>query len=96
MTMYQRKFNENGGYKRLVSLYQSLYLGVIYIGMSSVIARGYNLNLVYLVLIVGVLVGILLRGKLFPYTTKCETCHGRLKLSQILFLDDKNCQKCKK
>ncbi len=96
MTMYQRKFNETGGKKRIVSLYQSLYLGVLYIAISGIMARGLSLNLVYIAVIITIIGGILLRKKLFPYSSKCEICQKKLNITQILFIDSKKCPNCKK
>lgn len=94
MTMYQRKFNETGGYKRLVSLYQSVLIGIAYIVMSSIKAKGFNENLIVIVFIVAILILVLLRKQLFPYKAKCEKCQKKLKLFQILFLDSQACSEC--
>lgn len=96
MTMYQRKFNDTGGKKRILSLYQSLYIGVLYIALSGIIANGYSLNFVYIALFVTIIVGILLRKVLFPYKLKCEICQKKLNITQILFIDSKKCLNCQK
>lgn len=94
MTMYQRKYNEEGTFKRVVSLYQSMGLGLIYILMSIIKAKGFNENLIVLVLVGGIIMFFLLRKTIFPYSSKCVNCNKRLKLSQILFIDSLNCTEC--
>lgn len=95
MTLYQRRFNNVGGNKRLASLYQSVVIGALYCGLSVIIAKALSDYLVYLALIVAIVVTILFRKKLFPYKNRCQKCRNRLKIKQILFLDSEICQKCK-
>lgn len=94
MTMYQRRFMDVGAGKRLVSLYQSLLLGVVYIAVSVIISQVKPDYLVYLVLLLGVITGVLLRAKLFPYQIVCNRCQSRYKLDQILFVDHPKCRNC--
>lgn len=94
MTMYQRKFGQEGSYKRVVSLYQSMGLGFIYVLMSIIKAKGYNENLIIIALLVGILMFFLLRKTFFPYTSKCIVCNKKLKIRQILFMDSLKCPEC--
>ncbi len=94
MTMYQKRFSETGGNKRVVSLYQSLYLGILYISISGIMAKSLNLSLVYVAVGITIITGILLRKILFPYSSKCEICQKNLKITQILFIDSKKCPNC--
>lgn len=95
MTLYQRRFMDTGVKKRLLSLYQSLYLGVIYGAISGLISMNKPDSLTYLILVLATVVGFLLRKRLFAYTKKCERCGKTLAISQILFIDDQKCEKCK-
>lgn len=96
MTLYQRRFMETGVKKRLLSLYQSLYLGVIYGSISGIISMNKSEYLIYIILLLAIIVAYLLRKRLFLYTKKCEMCGKNLSISQILFIDDLKCEKCKK
>lgn len=96
MTLYQRRFNEVGGQKRMVSLYQSLILGVLYIVFSIVISKSLSPIIVYLSLLGTVFLCIVVRRTLFPYVTKCEKCQKHLGIQQILFIDSEICPVCTK
>lgn len=95
MTMYQRRFTESGGRKRLLSLYQSLFLGVVYGAVSAIITLNKPESFIYSTLIISIVTGFLLKKVLFPYVTKCESCGKKLSISQILFIDDLKCEKCR-
>lgn len=94
MTMYQRRFADDGTYKRLISLYQSVGLGIIYTFMSIIKAKGFNENYIVLVFILGIAAFVLLRKFLFPYSFKCKNCNKKLKISQVLYVDSPKCSKC--
>lgn len=94
LTLYQRRFIEVGVKKRLLSLYQSLFLGVVYGLISGIITLNHPDYLIYIVLVVTIIFGYLLRKKLFSYRRKCERCGENLSISQILFIDNQKCEKC--
>lgn len=94
MTLYQRKYNETGEKKRIVSFYQSVLIGGLYAAVSAIKVKELNEGLVYVVILIAIALGFILRKILFPYTTKCETCKKRLKLSKILFEDSQKCSQC--
>ena len=94
MTMYHKRYGELGTYKRVVSLYQSIWLGVIYIVMSIIKAKGLNEKLIIVALALGVVSFYLLRSRLFPYKFKCENCNKKLKISQVLYIDSTKCSEC--
>lgn len=94
MTMYQRKFNETGTIKRLVSLYQSMIIGVLYLSISIIKARVLSENFIYVSLLLFIVILVLFRKILFPYHSICEKCHKKLKISQILFIDSQKCSIC--
>lgn len=94
MTLYQRRYNVEGGRKRLASLYQSVLIGLLYCILSIVIAKAYNDKLVYAAVFSVIIISFLFRQKLFPYISVCQKCGKKLKIQQILFIDSQNCPEC--
>lgn len=94
MTLYQRRFNQNGGMKRMASLQQSVLIGFLYAVITVVRSKGVSEVVIYAATIAVVIVGFLRREKLFPYKTRCISCNKRLKITQILFIDSQLCQQC--
>lgn len=94
MTLYQRRYNETGGNKRLASLYQSLLIGALYGGVSIVKTKDLPIILFYVLVGIVVFISIRSRKSIFPYNSQCSSCGKKLKLTQILFLDNQKCNQC--
>ncbi|MGL1892365.1 MAG: hypothetical protein OCD02_12120 [Spirochaetaceae bacterium] len=94
MTLYQRRYNSEGGKKRIASLYQSVVIGALYCFISIVMAKSFNYYLVYIAVFVTISSCIYYRKKLFPYKSKCQNCGDKLKIRQILFIDSQICPNC--
>lgn len=94
MTLYQRKFNETGGLKRMVSLYHCLIIGALYGILSGIRVKSLPDFYIYIAIVVCLVVFGLFRKKLFPYMLNCSECGKRLKISQILFIDSQLCNQC--
>ncbi len=96
MTLYQRRFNDTGGNKRVASLWQCVLLGALYCSIAIIRVKYYNELFIFIAIIITLVVGIIFRKKLFPYERKCEKCGKNLKTVQILFIDSKKCPICEK
>lgn len=94
MTLYQRRYNLNGGVKRMASFCQSLFLIVLYGAMSGLKLKGLDTLFIYGVLAVFLAIGILFRKRLFPYKCRCVKCGKSLNIKQILFIDSHLCNQC--
>ncbi len=96
MTLYQRRYNNTGGSKRIASLLQSLLIGALYVAISVVRLKGLPSPIIYISIILVPIVGVIFRKQLFPYKTECSECGSKLKIDQILFKDSEICSQCKK
>lgn len=94
VTLYQRRYNLNGGIKRMAGLYQSLVLGALYGVVSAIRVKGLGDQYIYGAILFVVVLFILLRKRFFPYKSKCNRCGKSLKISKILFIDSQLCSQC--
>lgn len=94
MTLYQRKYNETGAVKRFASFYQSALVGGLYASITAIKVKELPVLLVYVAILIAVVIGVVLRKKLFPYGRKCESCGKQLKIRKILFEDSQKCSQC--
>lgn len=94
MTLYQRRYNLNGGKKRMASLMQSVLIGFLYVIITVVRVKNISETVVYVTIIAVLVAGFIGRKRLFPYSGKCRSCGKKLKIDQILFIDSQLCDQC--
>jgi len=92
--LFFRKYGQKSIKKRKANLYQAI--AVFIVTMSASIITQYKFGDIYLYIITSVVIVLLVvfRKNVFPYTRKCEKCGATLDLKTIYYMEKNLCTSC--
>jgi hypothetical protein len=96
LTVYERRMGKDATRKRMASLIQAVAVFLMVVAASGVMEfGGSDLHLFGAILVIGVVLGTVLRDRAFPYRRTCPSCNAALDFKTIMFRDDHLCEKCR-
>lgn len=93
INMSQRKIPDSDR-KRKATIWLCVLMMLFEFGIITIVSRGWNHQLGWLVLAVCLLLGFLLRRRVWPYRLHCVKCGRRLDWNHFIGHDDNLCQDC--